>query len=78
MMVTIISIEDVTADWLSSILNTKILSFTSNRIGTGQIGEVHRLELKYDAIPSGPPSIVITIAASDESSRETGFSQGLY
>jgi hypothetical protein len=71
-------VKDVAADWLSNILNSQVTSFTSQRIGTGQIGECHRLTLTYAEGSKGPASVIIKIAASDEGNRQTGSSQGLY
>lgn len=49
----ITSVEEVTPDWLTHALNPgrmnnlKVESFSARRIGTGQVGQNVRLELKY-------------------------------
>jgi hypothetical protein len=72
------SIGDVAATLLSSVLGLKIVDFQSERIGTGLVGECHRIHLQYATGADGPASVVIKIAASDPNSWQTGRSLKLY
>jgi hypothetical protein len=69
------SIEDVTSEWLSNVLKIPVESFTSSRIGTGQVSWTYRLTLKSS---NGPKSVVLKVASSDPHSRGAGLSLGLY
>jgi hypothetical protein len=71
----ITSIEDVTKEWLSSILQANVESFTSSRIGTGQVSWTYRLKLVSS---NGPNSVILKVASSDPDSRSAGLSLGIY
>lgn len=83
---TIEKIEEVTVEFLSEALSIPgIVSFTSHRIGTGQVGEVHRLFLNYgpeDAGPEGdqerPPTVILKIPSPNARSRASAVSLGIY
>ncbi len=70
--------EDVTPAWLTEQLQknniaAEVESFTSKRIGTGQIGMCFRYELTYkSASETAPPSLVGKFPSDDEASRSTG------
>src|SRR4051794_33932266 len=72
--------EDVTPDWLQAVLGCgEIASIATERIGTGQMSENHRLAITYaDDSVTGPRSVVLKIAARDQTSRQTGLALGLY
>ncbi|KAH0835257.1 hypothetical protein AYO21_07173 [Fonsecaea monophora] len=73
------TVGDVTAEFLSSVLNTDIAEVSSQRIGTGLIGECHRFRLQYALGASeGPSSVMLKTAAADVDSRSTGKSLKLY
>ncbi len=76
---TVIAVtEDLTADWLTGVIGGgSVGAFETTRIGTGQMSESHRVRVRYDD-GGGPESVVLKIAASDETSRSTGVSLGLY
>jgi hypothetical protein len=71
--------EDLTCDWLTAALGTGPVSgFSFERIGTGQMSECYRVVLEYAAGTTGPASVVLKVAATDPSSRQTGLALGLY
>ena len=79
--------EDVSADWLTAVLrdsgaapdDASVTGFTDSAIGTGQMSESHRLGLTWDErAPAGPASVVVKVAAADETSRTTGIALGIY
>ncbi|MCV7154413.1 ecdysteroid 22-kinase family protein [Mycolicibacterium pyrenivorans] len=70
---------DLTTDWLSVVLGGAVAGFTFERIGTGQMSECYRISLTYvDGDATGPESVVLKVAATDSSSRQTGLALGLY
>ncbi|MYR05516.1 phosphotransferase [Gordonia sp. SID5947] len=70
--------DDVTAEWLSAKLGAgPITHFSIDRIGTGQMSDSHRVTLTYGS-GDGPRSVILKVASSDEGSRSTGASLGLY
>jgi hypothetical protein len=74
--------DDLTADWLTAAVGAgAITDFTAQRIGTGQMSECHRIALTYaDTVPGDgkPGSVVLKVAATDPTSRQTGMTLGLY
>jgi len=63
------SLEDLTPSWLTKVLGRSVINVASERIGTGQIGESHRLSLTYEGRP-GPPTLVAKLATGDAAARE--------
>ena len=68
--------EDISADFLTEVLlkknfQGKVLSITSESIGTGQVGENIRFNLEIEG--DMPKSIVGKFPAIDETSRQTGI-----
>jgi aminoglycoside phosphotransferase (APT) family kinase protein len=59
--------EDVTPEWLASVLGVAVDSFTLQPVGTGQMADSVRFSLE----PSGT-SVVLKFAAADDTSRATG------
>lgn len=70
--------SDLTADWLTAALGATVGDFAFKRIGTGQMSECYRVALTYAEGPPGPKSVVLKVAATDPSSRQTGSALGLY
>lgn len=70
--------------FLQKVLGTQqISSFTTTRIGTGQVGEVYRIHLTYssespDSTSSSPATAILKIASKDPRSRSSGLSLGIY
>jgi hypothetical protein len=71
----ITSIEDVTKEWLSSVLNVTVNNFKTTRMGTGQVSWTYRLTLSTS---DGPSSVVLKVASSNPESRNAGLSLGIY
>ena len=76
---TVIAVtDDLTTGWLTGAIGAgTVASFETTAIGTGQMSESHRVTLRYGD-GTGPDTVVLKIAASDETSRSTGVSLGLY
>src|SRR5207248_11315475 len=56
-----------------------IESLQVQAIGTGQMSESHRISLEYGAAANaGPKTVVLKLAAADQTSRSTGVSLGIY
>lgn len=71
--------DDLTCDWLTEALGSApVTDFRFERIGTGQMSECYRVALSYADGASGPASVVLKVAATDASSRQTGLALGLY
>jgi ecdysteroid kinase len=71
--------DDLTADWLTAALGAgTVAEFGTERIGTGQMSECYRVTLRYADGQTGPPSVVLKVAATDPASRQTGLALGLY
>src|SRR4051812_50111769 len=78
-MPTVRVLEDLSPEWLSDVLGAPVDSFTTERIGTGQMSLSHRVSPSYaDGAGAGPQSVVIKLAATDETSRATGIGLGIY
>jgi hypothetical protein len=75
------SVSELTVDFLNDVLTSPIVSFETTQIGTGQLGECHRVALTYlDQAQSKnePATIILKIAAKHPRSRASGLSLGLY
>ncbi|AKK27751.1 phosphotransferase [Mycobacterium sp. EPa45] len=70
--------SDLTAEWLAAAISAPVAGFTVDRIGTGQMSECYRIGLTYDDGATGPESVVLKVAATDPTSRQTGLALGLY
>jgi hypothetical protein len=79
--------EDVSEEWLGAVLhasgaasrNATVAGFESAAIGTGQMSQSYRLSLAWDGSgPAGPASVVLKVAAADDTSRTTGIGLGIY
>ena len=62
--------EDVTSEWLSSVLGGDAGPVTSQRIGDGHIGVNVRISMP-DAEPDLPRSVVVKLPATDDTSLAT-------
>jgi len=70
--------DDLTAEWLTGMLGSgEVESFTLERIGTGQVSECYRVTPGYSG-GDGPAAVVLKVASSDPTSRQSGQSLGLY
>ncbi|WP_179469588.1 DUF7064 domain-containing protein [Mycolicibacterium vinylchloridicum] len=70
--------SDLTAQWLAAAIGAPVTGFTIDRIGTGQMSECYRVGLSCDDGADGPASMVLKVAATDPTSRQTGLALGLY
>ncbi|WP_118915319.1 phosphotransferase [Mycobacterium shigaense] len=74
--------DDLNASWLTAAIGAGAISdFAIERIGTGQMSECYRVQLRYadaGAGPDRPESVVLKVAAADPVSRQTGSALGLY
>ena len=64
--------DDVTTDWLSTMLGGEIGAVEHERIGDGLVGMNLRVRL-LDAAPALPSSVVIKLPSPDPTSRATGI-----
>ena len=77
---------DVTVEWLTdvlrasgSVVDATVVSVATTPVGTGQMADSLRLTLAYDAEERGAPaSVVVKLAAADETSRATAVALGSY
>lgn len=77
---------DVTADWLTEVLvaagalapDARVVGFTGEAIGTGQMADTTRFSLTYDPPRAGPPTVVGKFASADDQSRATGLALRAY
>jgi hypothetical protein len=80
----VLSLAEITADWLSACLQrhgyaAQVMGFTASPIGTGQVGATYRLTLDYDpAKAAGPPTLVVKLPSNDPLSRATGKTHMTY
>jgi hypothetical protein len=77
---------DVTTEWLTAALDgagvltpgSRVVSFETEAIGTGQMADTTRFALRYDEDGSGPASVVGKFASADDLSRATGLALRAY
>lgn len=64
--------DDLTSDWLSEVLSTRVESFSVEPVGTGQMGDSYRITLDTGR------TVVLKLAAADDTSRATGLALRLF
>lgn len=74
------TLEEITSEWLTKVLNAnhinaQVDSFTTKRIGTGQVGINVRMSLKYKSWSpeNAPATLVAKLVSTDPVSRATGI-----
>lgn len=80
------SITEVDDRWLTTVLRTSgalppaaSAAVTSSApVGTGQMADTYRLRLATEPAGSGPASVIVKCASSDEQSRSTGLATRAY
>ena len=79
------SLDTLTVDFLNHVMiengiDAEITNFTTERIGTGQVGQCHRISLDYNAKAdsSAPQTLIGKWPSDDKNSRETGVWLGNY
>jgi len=70
--------QDVSAAWLSQVLEAEVTTVEWQPIGTGQVGDSARFTLTYDTPNAGPATLAGKFAAADPTSRQTAVTHGLY
>ena len=72
--------DELSAGWLQDVLGTgPIASVATEPVGTGQMSQTYRIVLGYsEPQRAGPASVVMKLAATDETSRSTGVGLGIY
>jgi len=69
----------LTPEWLAAALDSgPIESLRPAPVGTGQMSDTTRVEIDYAAGATGPASVVLKTASSDDGSRATGVGLGIY
>lgn len=64
--------DQLTPQWLSTVLDIEVSDVTSERIGDGLVGLNLRLSLGHSAGDSFPESVVVKLPSLDATSRATG------
>ncbi|HSV41354.1 MAG TPA: phosphotransferase [Nocardioidaceae bacterium] len=60
-------IEELTPEWLATVLGGTVTSFTADPVGTGQIGTCYRLTIEGAGVPS---RVIAKLPAIDAAARE--------
>lgn len=71
----VLTLDEITPEFLSKLLQRDVASLTAAPIGTGQVGATCRLTLQGD---NAPETIVAKLPSNDELSRTTGKSHLTY
>jgi hypothetical protein len=71
----VLSLQEITADWLSNLLQAEVSDVATQPIGTGQVGATYRLTLTGT---NGPATLVAKLPSNDDLSRSTGKSHLTY
>jgi Phosphotransferase enzyme family len=71
----VLTLEEITPQFLSGLLGREVSSISASPIGTGQVGATYRLTLQGDGIPA---TLVAKLPSNDELSRGTGKSHLTY
>ena len=76
------SIEDVTTQWLSQVLDADIRRLHCTQIGqgVGLMGDIYRVELHHaeSVQPAKPGSVVVKLPSSFEENRQQGVALGMF
>lgn len=72
--------QEASTRWIAEILGTgPVRSMGLAPIGTGQMSLTYRVSVDYgDREQAGPATVVMKLAADDETSRSTGIALGIY
>ncbi|MEQ1538685.1 MAG: aminoglycoside phosphotransferase family protein [Sphingorhabdus sp.] len=71
----VLSLHEITADWLSDLLQAEVSDVAAQPIGTGQVGATYRLTLTGK---DAPATLVAKLPSNDDLSRSTGKSHLTY
>ena len=71
--------EEITGEWLAAVLGRNGIELLgTDRIGTGQMSQSHRVTFTAAGGDAETESVVVKLAASDPTSRATGVGMGAY
>lgn len=72
--------DQLTPEWLSTVLGAAVADVDRQPVGTGQMSDSIRLELTYEGVapPDLPTSVIAKLPAADPTSRATGLSLRSY
>lgn len=62
--------EDVTPQWLSTVLGAEVVSSNASPVGTGQTGATYRLTVEYAGPTELPSTFAVKLAAQDDTVRD--------
>lgn len=65
----VLSLHEITAEWLSELLHADVSHVAAHPIGTGQVGATYRLTLTGKDVPA---TLVAKLPSNDDLSRTTG------
>lgn len=71
----VLSLSDISPEWLSQLLQSEVSHVSATPIGTGQVGATYRLTLTGK---DAPATLVAKLPSNDELSRATGKSHLTY
>ena len=75
------SINEVSINWLSEILEAEVVRAQPMQIGQGigLMGDIFRVELQYrEVTPGQPDSVVVKLPSSFEENRTQGVDLGMF
>src|ERR1700743_842597 len=73
------TLSDLSPQWVSRAIGFDVADCKATRIGTGQIGDVYRLELQYGTrTRPGRPSVFLKRPSADPDSQLLGTVSGIY
>jgi aminoglycoside phosphotransferase (APT) family kinase protein len=62
--------DEVTREWLTSVLGVGVESATVSPVGTGQTGATYRVALRYSEPTDLPVTLIVKLPSQDEAVRE--------
>lgn len=75
----VVTLAEMTPEWLSELLRQKVVSATATSIGTGQVGATYRLELEYAGAPGdAPQTLIAKLPSNDANSRAAALAHKNY
>lgn len=67
------SADALSTEWLGQVLEAPVTGFSVAPLGFGQMGDSFRVGLTYAGAGKAPSTVVLKVAAADETSRATGL-----
>jgi Phosphotransferase enzyme family len=75
MTLPVLTLDQITSEWLSTLFDRDTSLVSATPIGTGQVGATYRLDLQGHGVPD---TLVAKLPSNDELSRTTGKSHLTY